>query len=167
MRAALAAAFCASAALGFTSTPRSRAAPPRRAARTAPRMVLGEALLAGALLNSPIDASRLDAPSPSALPTLTTAGTRTVTKEGLYGEYTVVIEDTPDGLDDARSTFKSRAATKKGKNKYLGIFVVLLFGSFVIPMAQYFWYVRDTPESLFSDNEPPPPPPAKKNFWER
>ena len=72
-------------------------------------------------------------------------------------------------LDDARSTFKSKAQTKKGKNKYLGIFVVLLFGSFVIPMVQYFWYVRDTPDSLFGNNEPPPPPPPppKKNFWER
>ena len=291
----LAALSCAAAAVSaFTSTPRLRATTPRRAQRTAPQMVVAEALLAGALANAPIDASRLDAP---AWPTLTTAGSRTtrggtqkrgsrrrrgdaadrprgpvenqqvrgpvgrpgvVTKEGLYGEYTVTIEETPArapsgrcgednagrprrvarsvdgesdrrrrrglssrgsaggsrgavaarprrgaaakararvatrganrvassaaaagelgrlgraaagprgrskdaataqaGLDDARSTFKSRAATKKGKNKYLGIFVVLLFGSFVIPMAQYFWYVRDTPDGLFQDNEPP------------
>ena len=45
---------------------------------------------------------------------------------------------------------------------------MLLVGSFIIPMAQYFWYVRDTPDGLFSQNEPPPPPPpVKKNFWER
>ena len=70
--------------------------------------------------------------------------------------------------DDARSTFKSKAATKKGKNKYLGIFVVLLVGSFIIPMAQYFWYVRDTPDGLFNEPPPPPPPPpAPKKFWER
>jgi hypothetical protein len=34
-------------------------------------------------------------------------------------------------------------------------------------MAQYFWYVRDTPDSLFANEEPPPPPPAPKKFWER
>ena len=55
----------------------------------------------------------------------------------MYGDYTVEIIDEPRALwDDARSTFKTRAQTKKGKNKYLGLFVVLLFGSFVIPMAQ-------------------------------
>ena len=42
---------------------------------------------------------------------------------------------------ECASTFKTRAQTKKGKNRYLGLFVVLLFGSFVIPMAQQ--YVRD------------------------
>jgi len=104
----------------------------------------------------------------SNLPTSTIAKTRTITREGLYGDYTVEIVDEPNPADDARSTFKSRAQTKKGKNKYLGLFVVLLFGSFVIPMMQYFWYVRDTPDSLFAQNEPPPPPPpAKKKFWER
>ena len=61
----------------------------------------------------------------------------------------------------------AQAATKKGKNKYLGIFVVLLVGSFIIPMAQYFWYVRDTPDGLFNEPPPPPPPPAPKKFWER
>mmetsp|Transcript_620 Transcript_620/g.1795 ORF Transcript_620/g.1795 Transcript_620/m.1795 type:complete len:164 (-) Transcript_620:48-539(-) len=151
------------AALGLVNVARAPRAPlrsARHAARLAPPAAL-DALLAAQLLAAPVDAARLDAS------TLTVAKTRVITREGLYGDYEVVIDDTPDPRDDARSTFKSRAATKKGKNKYLGIFVVLLFGSFVIPMAQYFWYVRDTPDSLFSDNEPPPPPPAKKNFWER
>ena len=66
----------------------------------------------------------------------------------------------------AHETFNLPKAYE-GKNKYLGLFVVLLFGSFVIPMAQYFWYVRDTPDSLFANEEPPPPPPAPKKFWER
>jgi hypothetical protein len=104
----------------------------------------------------------------SNLPTSTIAASRTITREGLYGDYTVEVIDEPNPADNAKSTFKSRAQTKKGKNKYLGLFVVLLFGSFVIPMMQYFWYVRDTPDSLFAQNEPPPPPPpAKKKFWER
>jgi hypothetical protein len=35
-------------------------------------------------------------------------------------------------------------------------------------MAQYFWYVRDTPDGLFNEPPPPPPPPpAPKKFWER
>ena len=58
-------------------------------------------------------------------------------KEGLYGTYEV--EKTEQKYDDARSTFKSKEATKAGRNKYTGLFAVLLFGSFVIPMAQYFW----------------------------
>ena len=44
---------------------------------------------------------------------------------------------------------------------------MLLVGSFIIPMAQYFWYVRDTPDGLFNEPPPPPPPPAPKKFWER
>lgn len=122
-----------------------------------------DAALAAALASAPVDVSKLN----SRLPTTTLAKTRTITREGLYGDYTVEIIDEPNPLDDARSTFKTRAQTKKGKNKYLGLFVVLLFGSFVIPMAQYFWYVRDTPDSLFANEEPPPPPPAPKKFWER
>tara|TARA_B100000405_G_scaffold291717_1_gene242682 strand:- start:37 stop:705 length:669 start_codon:yes stop_codon:yes gene_type:complete len=122
-----------------------------------------DAALAAALASAPVDVAKLN----SRLPTTTLAKTRTITREGLYGDYTVEIIDEPNPLDDARSTFKTRAQTKKGKNKYLGLFVVLLFGSFVIPMAQYFWYVRDTPDSLFANEEPPPPPPAPKKFWER
>jgi hypothetical protein len=136
--------------------------PARHAQRVAPLNV-AEAL-AAALATAPVDVSRLT----SQLPTATLSKTRVITKEGLYGEYSVEIVDEPNPLDNAKSTFKSRAQTKKGKNKYLGLFVVLLFGSFVIPMAQYFWYVRDTPDSLFGNElPPPPPPPAKKNFWER
>ena len=136
--------------------------PATRQQRVAPVNVV-DAALAAALASAPVDVSKLN----SRLPTTTLAKTRTITREGLYGDYTVEIIDEPNPLDDARSTFKTRAQTKKGKNKYLGLFVVLLFGSFVIPMAQYFWYVRDTPDSLFANEEPPPPPPAPKKFWER
>ena len=154
MRVLLALLGAASAFVGPT-TSRQRVAP----------VNVVDAALAAALASAPVDVAKLN----SRLPTTTLAKTRTITREGLYGDYTVEIIDEPNPLDDARSTFKTRAQTKKGKNKYLGLFVVLLFGSFVIPMAQYFWYVRDTPDSLFGGSEPelPPPPPPKKNFWER
>ena len=136
---------------------------PAAAPRQPTKLNVVDAALAAALASAPVDVAKLN----SRLPTTTLAKTRTITREGLYGDYTVEIIDEPNPLDDARSTFKTRAQTKKGKNKYLGLFVVLLFGSFVIPMAQYFWYVRDTPDSLFANEEPPPPPPAPKKFWER
>ncbi|KAJ8602560.1 hypothetical protein CTAYLR_008749 [Chrysophaeum taylorii] len=87
---------------------------------------------------------------------------KTETREGLYGTYDVDIPEAPKVVDDARSTFKTKAQTKKNRNKYVGIFAVLLVGSFIIPMLQYFWYVRDTPDSLFKTKAPPPPPPPKK-----
>ena len=136
---------------------------PAAAPRQPTKLNVVDAALAAALASAPVDVAKLN----SRLPTTPLAKTRTITREGLYGDYTVEIIDEPNPLDDARSTFKTRAQTKKGKNKYLGLFVVLLFGSFVIPMAQYFWYVRDTPDSLFANEEPPPPPPAPKKFWER
>ena len=153
MRVLLALLGAASAFVAPAATTRQRVAP----------VNVVDAALAAALASAPVDVSKLN----SRLPTTTLAKTRTITREGLYGDYTVEIIDEPNPLDDARSTFKTRAQTKKGKNKYLGLFVVLLFGSFVIPMAQYFWYVRDTPDSLFANEEPPPPPPAPKKFWER
>ena len=152
MRVLLALLGAASAFVG-PAAPRQRVAP----------VNVVDAALAAALVSAPVDVSKLN----SRLPTTTLAKTRTITREGLYGDYTVEIIDEPNPLDDARSTFKTRAQTKKGKNKYLGLFVVLLFGSFVIPMAQYFWYVRDTPDSLAAAAAPPPPPPAPKEFWER
>ena len=106
------------------------------------------------------------------MPSLTVS-LKTETREGIYGAYEIAVPDRNEAqesrLDDARSTFKTKAQTKKGRNKYIGLFAVLLVGSFIIPMAQYFWYVRDSPGSLFGPKEPPPPPPPpkKKNFWER
>ena len=95
---------------------------------------------------------------------------KTEVREGIYGSYEVTVPDRVDTRDDAKSTFKTRAETKKNRNKYVGVFAVLLVGSFIIPMLQYFWYVRDEPGSLFGPKNappPPPPPPKKNNFWER
>uniref|UniRef100_A0A7S2B691 Uncharacterized protein n=1 Tax=Octactis speculum TaxID=3111310 RepID=A0A7S2B691_9STRA len=63
------------------------------------------------------------------------------TREGVYGTYEVEIK--PQDVDDAAGTFKSKDDTVKGKKKYIAVLGVLLFGSFVIPMLQYFWYVRE------------------------
>ena len=71
--------------------------------------------------------------------------------------------------DNADSTFKSKTETKSKKGKYTALLGVLVMGSFVIPMAQYFWYVKDDDSSdqFFAKKNappPPPPPPAKKGF---
>lgn len=53
--------------------------------------------------------------------------------------------------------------------KYTALIAVLVVGSFIIPMAQYFWYVRDDDSSdkFFSKAaEPEPEPePVKKKGW--
>lgn len=119
-----------------------------------------DVLVSAAIVSTPIQ----NAPTTTTnLPSFTIS--KTETREGIYGSYEIEV---PEGrpaqqYDDARSTFKSKAQTKKNRNKYVGIFAVLLVGSFIIPMLQYFWYVRDTPGSLFGPkNEPPPPPPPPK-----
>ena len=88
-----------------------------------------------------------------------------VTKQGLYQDYTVEVEQE---YDSAKSTFKSASETKSKKGKYTAILAILVVGSFIIPMAQYFWYVRDDDSSdrFFSAKEiPDPEPPKKKGFW--
>lgn len=41
------------------------------------------------------------------------------------------------------STFKKKEDTEEGRDKYVSVLAVLLAGSFIIPMVQYWWYVRD------------------------
>lgn len=85
-----------------------------------------------------------------------------VVREGLYQDYEVdIVQQT----DDARSTFKSAKDTKSKKGKYTALLAVLVVGSFVIPMAQYFWYVRDDDSSDNFFAEDVPEPPAKKKGW--
>ncbi|KAM3571449.1 hypothetical protein VYU27_006525 [Nannochloropsis oceanica] len=62
-------------------------------------------------------------------------------RQGMYGEYTV--EKTGQQFENAEGTFKTKEETGENKNKYVAILAVLLIGSCVIPMAQYFWYVKD------------------------
>jgi len=84
------------------------------------------------------------------------------TREGVYGSYEVDVA--PQSYDDARSTFKPAKEVKSKKGKYTALIAVLVVGSFIIPMAQYFWYVKDDDSSdrFFEDPEPEP---KKKGFF--
>lgn len=57
----------------------------------------------------------------------------------------VVLGMTPHTkqVEMADSTFKSKEETEVGRDKYVSVLAVLLAGSFVIPMVQYWWYIRD------------------------
>jgi len=94
-----------------------------------------------------------------------------ITREGVYGEYD--LEVPVQVRDDARSTYKSAAETKSKKGKYVAILAILVVGALIIPMAQYFWYVKDDQslENFLGKKSapppPPPPPPKKKNFFGR
>ena len=52
----------------------------------------------------------------------------------------------------------------KKKGKYTAILAILVVGSFIVPMAQYFWYVRDdnSSDQFFAEEVPEPP---KKKGW--
>jgi hypothetical protein len=86
------------------------------------------------------------------------------TKQGMYKEYTVDKVD-DSALDEIRRGYKTAEETDEGKTKvtlcaislfnsqnshrchfyfqYWAIFAVLVAGSFIIPMAQYYWYVAE------------------------
>lgn len=55
--------------------------------------------------------------------------------------------------------------------KYTALIAVLVVGSFIIPMAQYFWYVKDDDSSdkFFNKAKAPAPapvpPPKKKGMF--
>jgi len=54
--------------------------------------------------------------------------------------------------------------------KYVAILAILVVGAFIIPMGQYFWYVRDDDSSdrFFNQPEEIPEPPKKKGgFFNR
>ena len=54
------------------------------------------------------------------------------------------------------------------EGKYTALIAVLVVGSFIIPMAQYFWYVKDDDSSdrFFQQAaEPEPEPEPKKKGW--
>mmetsp|Transcript_13048 Transcript_13048/g.27083 ORF Transcript_13048/g.27083 Transcript_13048/m.27083 type:complete len:133 (+) Transcript_13048:308-706(+) len=88
-----------------------------------------------------------------------------VIRQGLYQDYEIDVTD--QVYDDARSTFKSASETKSKKGKYTALLAVLIVGSFIIPMAQYFWYVRDddSTEKFFGQDVPEPEEPKKKGWF--
>lgn len=48
--------------------------------------------------------------------------------------------------------------------KYTAILAILIVGSFIVPMAQYIWYVKDddSTDKFFAEDVPEPP---KKKKW--
>ncbi len=120
-----------------------------------------------------------------------------VTREGLYREYDVDVGDQvfDDARSTYKSAKETK--TKKGKiwlaetliyiitkctlslncsfvlfwfftGKYTALIAVLVVGSFIIPMAQYFWYVKDDDSSdkfFAKAAEPEPEPEPKKKKW--
>eukprot|EP00978_Attheya_sp_CCMP212_P010552 scaffold25618_cov57-Attheya_sp.AAC.6 len=87
-----------------------------------------------------------------------------VTRQGMYQDYEVDINQQ---VDDARSTYKPAKETKSKKGKYTALLAILVVGSFIIPMAQYFWYVRDDDSSdrFFAEDVPDPEPKKKGGFF--
>lgn len=64
--------------------------------------------------------------------------------------------------------FFDTSVSPKSKGKYTALIAVLVVGSFIIPMAQYFWYVKDDDSSdkfFAKAAEPEPEPPKKKGGW--
>jgi hypothetical protein len=55
--------------------------------------------------------------------------------------------------------------------KYTAILAILIVGSFIIPMAQYFWYVKDddSSDNFFAQKVPEPKaePPKKKGWFNK
>jgi hypothetical protein len=92
-----------------------------------------------------------------------------VVREGMYKEYSIDVLDTTQAVDNSESTFKSAKETKSKKGKYTALLAVLVVGSFIIPMAQYFWYVRDddSTDKFFGQQKAPEPEPepVKKKGW--
>jgi hypothetical protein len=66
----------------------------------------------------------------------------TETRQGMYKEYTVDTKD-DSYLDEIRTSYKTADQTEENKTKYWALFGVLLAGSFIIPMVQYYWYVAE------------------------
>jgi len=66
----------------------------------------------------------------------------TEVKQGMYKEYTVEKVD-DSALDEFRRGYKTAEETDDSKTKYWTILAVLVFGSFAIPMVQYYWYVAE------------------------
>jgi hypothetical protein len=111
------------------------------------------------VLSSPVAADAIDMPLFSS----TNVVAEKVVREGLYQDYSV---DVDQQYDNAQSTFKSAKETKSKKGKYTAILAILVVGSFIIPMGQYFWYVRDDDSSdRFFAEDVPDPEPKKKGFF--
>jgi hypothetical protein len=134
--------------------------------KAAASLALAGALFQPALKPPPAHAQL--AHSALALPSVATA--EKVVKQGMYRDYEIDAKELQQKYDDPTSKYQTKEKTKKGKGKYVSFIGVLTVGSFIIPMAQYFWYVRDddSSDNFFAQKgvqTPPPPPPKKKGFF--
>lgn len=113
--------------------------------------------IGSSVLSTPIPADAVD----MSIFSSTNVVAEKVTRQGLYNDYEVDIQQE---YDNARSTFKSAKETKSKKGKYTAILAILVVGAFIIPMGQYFWYVRDDDSSdrFFQAEDIPEPEPKKK-----
>lgn len=118
--------------------------------------------IGSSVLSSPIVADAVDY-QPPVLSSTNVVAVKEV-RQGVYQDYEADIDQE---YDDARSTFKSAKETKSKKGKYTAILAILVVGSFIIPMGQYFWYVRDDDSSdrFFKAEDIPEPEPPKKKKW--
>ena len=87
-------------------------------------------------------ATQLNTQPMSALESRSLPMAKIETKQGMYKEYTVETVD-DSYLDEVRRGYKTADETEDSKDKYWTILAVLLFGSFAIPMVQYYWYVAE------------------------
>lgn len=87
-------------------------------------------------------ATQLNTQPMSALQSRSMPMAKVETKQGMYKEYTVETVD-DSYLDQVRRGYKTADETEDSKDKYWAILAVLLFGSFAIPMVQYYWYVAE------------------------
>jgi hypothetical protein len=128
-------------------------------------------VLAGLSVAAQLHSAPLN-PSPAAFATQSMMLAKEELRSGMYKEYTVDVPEQSNTLDDVRKGYKTAAETDEGKTKvrlifppppphlqrslraphvspppafaqYWAIFAVLVAGSFIIPMAQYYWYVAE------------------------
>eukprot|EP01040_Poterioochromonas_malhamensis_P003752 gene3752-4008_t len=94
----------------------------------------------GLMIASSLLGSSFHSPAQDTFPSVMMAAAEV--RQGVYKEYTVEKADplTPDQL---KRTYKTADETDTSKNKYWTILAVLLAGSFIIPMVQYYWYVAE------------------------
>lgn len=97
-------------------------------------------MASGLMIASSLLGSSFHSPAQDTFPSVMMAATEV--RQGVYKEYTVEKADplTPDQL---KRTYKTADETDTSKNKYWTILAVLLAGSFIIPMVQYYWYVAE------------------------
>jgi len=160
-------AFTIFALLGIAADAYVPQTPPK-SKHTTPKLDLKKAAMttftAFTLASNALTAPILPAEAFPAFESSSTVVSEKVVRQGLYSEYEV---DIVQEVDDARSTFKEAKETKSKKGKYTAIIAILVMGSFVIPMAQYFWYVRDdnSSDKFFNNVPEPEPEPPKKKGW--